>query len=300
MKQSLSSKGITWTDFQAPSNDELAEFVRATGVLPIDAEFIVQDHQRPEVTARDAYILVLVHVPGFDTKSRVTSGVALYVLVTQTQMFTLHYNPIITLQRVMKDFEEQPEKQEEYFSDTPISLALYAISKLNNSAFRKVQKLVKHTEIAEDAVFHGNERKMVEEIAVLSRDVLDFRRIGRSQVGLFNEVPEGVFDHEATTQWRRLGSQTSQLWEMLESVHESIQELRNANDSMLQHKENELLRMLTLYSIITIPLWVFVGPYNPRGVGATIVDYIVFWSVIIGLVLVLIYIFMRAKKRKVF
>ncbi len=299
MRLEQSSKDITWINIEEPSNEELAAFVREVDLAPVDAEFLVRDHQRPEIATRPNYRLFLLQVPVYDKTLRVTSGVPLYLLVHPERIYTLHYQPIVSLKKIILDFTDHPEKQEEYFSNSPLSLALYVISVLNEASFNKVRRLTKHIEIGEDAVFHGNERKMVEEIAVLTRDVLDFRKVIRPQVALFQTVPEDVAgDEDMKTQWQRVASQYDQLWEILASLNESTRVLQNTNNSLLQYKENELLRMLTIYSIIAIPVWIFVTPYTPGDGVASATDQIVFWTVLGVLIIVLLFIFLKAKRRK--
>lgn len=286
---------LQWVDTHEASNEELAAFARDANLLPADTEFLLEGLQRPEIAFRSEYTLMLIHVPVFNKRTRVTSGAALAFIATDTHLYTLHEEPIVTLERIRKDMEENPEKHEEAVGNTPLSLALYIMNQLTHSSFRKLTRLAKHIDIAEDAVFFGNERKMVEEIAVLGRDVLDFRRIVRPHIHLFDELPAEI-DENTAAAWKRLGSQMRQMWELLESLNDSAKELRTTNDALLQHKENELLRMLSLYSIIVIPIWVFVTPYDPRG---SFGDAVIFWTVLGALALALLFIYIRAKRRKV-
>jgi magnesium transporter len=303
MQMELASKNITWVNLEAPTNEELAAFVRESNLERADAEFIVQDHHRPEIAMRDGYILLLVQIPTFDKQARVTMGVPLYFLISATRLWTLHYEYLPSLREIWQDFEEKPAKQEEYFSDTPLSLALTIISHLNQAAFHKLEKLHKHIEIVADAVFHGNERKMVEEIAILNRDVMDFRAIMRPQRGLFSmAATQGLFDTETREQWVRLNGQMQKLWDFLESITENMQELSKTNTSLLQHKENELLRLLTFYSIITIPVWAFLSPFTPSFNGSShtpLFSEIIYWSTIGVLSIVLIVIFLRFRGKSV-
>lgn len=289
---------LEWVDTDEPTNKQLAEFAREAQLLAADTEFLLDHHQQPEIAVRSNYTLMLVHVPVFDKQTRVTSSATLAFVTTQDRVYTLHFEPIVTLEQIRQDMHDHPQKHESFVGDTSLRLALYIINQLYKSSFRKLMRLAKHIDIAEDAVFFGNERKMVEEIAVLGRDVLDFRRIVRPHLHLFDSPPPQL-DDTAATAWRRIDSQTQQMWELLESLHDSAKELRNTNDSLLQHKENELLRLLSLYSIITIPVWVFVGPYNPRSANATVLDEMIYWLVLGVLALLLLAIFIRARQRKV-
>ncbi|MEX0650242.1 MAG: CorA family divalent cation transporter [Candidatus Andersenbacteria bacterium] len=295
MEQRVEIKGIQWQNLEKPDNGELAAFIRATELLPIDAEFIMHDHQRPEVAIRSDYILTLVHIPVFDKKLRVTSGAPLYFVVKENTIYTLQYQHIVTLQKIIQEFEKNADIHRELFSDSALSLALYLISLLNSSSFRKVTRLAKHIEIAEDAVFHGNERKMVEEVGILTRDVLDFRRIIRPQITLFSLASLDDFPDDIRAQWARISGQLNQMWELLQALHDSTKELRNTNDSMLQYKENELLRLLSFYSIIAIPILMLANPYSSGDPEARSV----FWGALGILLLLLGLIFLRAKRRRV-
>ena len=292
--------GLTWTNFSEPKPEELAELVRATDVSVLDAEFIAQGNHRPEITVRGNYLIILVRVPVFNKHTRVTSAAPLYFIIRDNQLWTVHDIPIVVLEKLIQSYQETPDFMEEYFSDGSLSLALHIINHLYSTAFRKLERLSKHITIAEDAVFHGNERKMVEEISILIRDVIDFRKIIRPQTSLFKKPPSHKFvTTELNSQWRRLHGQTYKLWDFLESLLENTTQLNDTNVNLLQHKENELLRLLTYYSIIAIPISILATSFSPRGPDSLPLDKIIFWGMLGTLVLVLLLILFQFKKRRV-
>lgn len=302
MKQALTSKGITWTDLEHPEPEELAAFVREVNLSAADAEFITQEHQRPEISAPPHYLLILCYVPVFDKTSRVTSGAPLYLVITAAGVWTLCYEPIPVLQKLIEEFTTAPVKQEEYFGDFPLSLALYILGRLTAASFRKLNRLAKHIDIAEDAAFNGNERQMVEEIALLARDVMDFRKIIRPQRSLFRELLAHPFMSEtAAVAWRRLANQTEKLWDILENLQENVMELGKTNNAVLQYKQNELLRLLTFYSIISIPALVLISPFNLNISHVRLNEFyfILYWVILAGLVSTLLLIFLRSKAKRV-
>lgn len=300
MKHQLSSKGLTWVNVQSPGPEELAEFMRETELTPADAEFVAKRHHRPEITVRRNYLLFLIQVPVFDRQARITHGVPVFFVVKQQQLFTLHYEPVVILDKIRQSFESSPAKQEEYFGNETLSLGLHIMTLLNEAAFRKLERLAKHIDIAEDAVFQGNERKMVEEISVLTRDVMDFRKVIRPHTSLFATVPQHALITPAVViTWRRAQGKLLRMWETLESMFESVRELSNTNYTLIQHKQNELLRLLTIYSIVVIPMLVLVDPFfNPRAVDSTMVDNVVFWVVIGLLVVTLLSILLKASRKR--
>jgi len=95
-----------------------------------------------------------------------------------------------------------------------------------------------------------------------------------------------------------VNGQTKKLWDILEGLLESTTQLGKTNRDLLQHKENELLRLLTYYSIISIPLLLLMEPFYAY-VGRNVVTTAIYVAGLGALTLLLLYIFIRAKRRRV-
>lgn len=300
MQVELSAKNVTWRNVADPSPEELAALVRESNLAPIDAEFIAQNYHHPEITVRPEYLLLLIHVPVFNKQLRVTTAASLSIVATGQQLWTLHYEPIVVLEKLLQDFTDNPDKQSDFFDEGGVGLALHVIAAMYSSAFTKLERLYKHINIAEDAVFSGNERKMVEEISILSRDVMDFRKIIRPQQRLFSHVPtHALLSPTALTLWQRISGQVNKLWDMLESLSESISEVAKTNKSLLQYKQSQLLQMLTYYSILSIPAFILVTPFNPLTPQATSFYHLIYWGTLLLLIAILGFIFLRFRGKRV-
>lgn len=301
MKGDLSSDGgLVWTHLSDASPEELAEFVRDSGLEVTDAEFVVHNHHRPEVAVRAEYVIILIHVPTFNKQTRVTRGVPLYLVIRENHLWTIHQEPIVVLDGVWADFSTNQEKRSEYFSDGSASVALHIVSELYSTAFNKLARLSNHIDIAEDAVFQGNERKMVEEISLLMRDVMDFRKIVRLQTNLFATLPNHpLLTATCIPLWSRVHGQTKKLWDVLEGLYESTTQLGLTNRDLLQHKENALLRLLTVYSIFSIPALILISPYNRPSPYDNVWDAALYLGIFGAFVVGLFVILYRARRRRI-
>lgn len=301
MKGDLSdAAGLVWTLLSEPTPTELAEFVRESRLEASDGEFVVQNHHRPEVAVREGYLIILIHVPTFNKQTRITRGVPFYLIIREGRLWTVHHEPIVVLDGVWADFSTNAEKRNEYFADGATGLALHLVSELYASAFNKLQRLAKHIDIAEDAVFQGNERKMVEEVSLLMRDVMDFRKIIRLQTNLFIMPPHHpLISASVAPVWARVHGQTKKLWDVLEGLFESTTQLGKTNGDLLQHKENELLRLLTVYSIFSIPALILISPYNRPSPFENMWDTILYLGIFGAFVVVLFVILIWARRKRV-
>ena len=237
--------------------------------------------------SRAAYELVRVEVPVFDRKLRASFGVGLDCIVLLDQLITLQARPIPVLEKLINGLERTPEQYATEELKTPTDLLKYLLRQVHQGTLRKLDRLHKYIDIAEDAVFQGNERKMVEEISLLMRDISDLRKIMRPQRRLFHG-----------TTWQELTQDVGKVWDGLEALQESILQLAKTNSTLLQYKENELLRLLTIYSIVAIPLWILITPFTPRVGQASLLAFVVYWSVLLFLLLSLFVIFARLRGKR--
>lgn len=301
MQTTLTAKNnVAWTHLKHPTAEELAALVRAAGLTPVDAEFVAQNYHRPDITVHPTYLLVLVHVPTFNKQTRVTTSGSLFLIVKDSHVWSVVYEPIAALDQLWDDFTNNSEKQNEYFSAGPAGLALHIVNVMYGSCFHKLERLNKHINIAEDAVFQGNEKSMVVEISILVRDVMDFRKIIRPQQSLFAAPPQHPLLTEPDRElWLRLHNQVQKLWEVLESLSEATRQLSQTNNTLLQHKQNQLLRVLTYYSILSIPIYIILAPLDPFAAASSRSAVITYWGLLSALILALVIIFIRFRGKRV-
>lgn len=288
MRTELSIAGITWHRLVEPTGSELAAVARDVPLEAADVALLSESLTRAVLSGRSGYELLRIEIPVFDRKVRASFGVAFDCIVLPDQLITLQTRPIPVLEKVVDDLERAMKQDLGVTVTSPAELLKYLLRHIHHGTMRKLDRLYKYIDIAEDAVFQGNERKMVEEISLLVRDVGDLRKIIRPQRHLF----------QGTT-WQELDLDLKKVWDGLETLQESLTQLANTNTTLLQHKENELLRLLAMYSALVVPLWILITPFVPTRPDASGLDFAVYWGVLVLLGMVLIFIFARFRGKRI-
>lgn len=288
MRTELTIAGIAWQRLVEPTGSELAAVARDVPLEAADRALLGESLMRATLVSRPAYELLRVEVPVFDRKLRASSGVALDCIVLPDQLITLQARLIPVLEKLVDGLKRNPDQDLEVTLAGPADLLKYLLRQIHHGTLRKLDRLHKYIDIAEDAVFQGNERKMVEEISLLMRDVSDLRKIIRPQRRLFQG-----------TSWQELTQDLGKVWDGLETLQESVTQLANTNSTLLQHKENELLRLLAMYSALVVPLWILITPFVPTRPEASVLDITVYWGVLAFLGLALIFIFARFRGKRI-
>ena len=300
MRLSSSPKGINWIDLSEPTSTELAAVIRDAKLNESDARLCAEKNTRPGWFMNNHYIIFSIWVPIFFKKNRVTACASLLFIMTENSLITIHHQSIPLLKRLNEDISKNPDKFLPDANSHPINLFLKLISLINDGTYQKIERLSKYVSIVEAAVFQGNELKMVEEISFLTRDVMDLRKIFRPHRSLFNTLPSHyLFKADIYDQWLSIKHAIADLTDSLDILYESIQQLGQTNGTLLQHKENELLRIMAFYSSIAIPAWMFITAYNPSNEDAGLYTHILYWGMLGSLILILLFIFFRFRGKRV-
>lgn len=300
MRISSSPKGITWIDLNEPTPAELATIIRDVKLSEPDARLCVEKNTRPGWFMNNHYVLFSLSVPIFFKKNRVTASASILFIITEEYLITIHHQPIPLLKRLAEEVPKNPDKFLPGQHNHPVDLFLKLISLLNDGTYQKIERLSKYITIVEAAVFQGNERKMVEEISFLTRDVMDLRKIFRPHRHLFNTLPSHAFFRaDVYDAWLNIKHTMTDLTDALDVLYENIQQLSHTNATMLQHKENELLRIMAFYSSLAIPAWMLITAYNPSNDPNGVVTHIIYWTVLGALIAVLLFIFFRFRGKRV-
>ncbi|MDO8509653.1 MAG: CorA family divalent cation transporter, partial [bacterium] len=134
------------------------------------------------------------------------------------------------------------------------------------------------------------EQYMVEEILRLKTNIVTFRRtmMGHRTVLerliMYSGRDLDVASYQSHT--NSLREFTNEIWNMLESQKDSINALHEANESILSLRTNNIMKTLTVISVITFPLTLFATLFNISFAGNPFVHMPYGFWVIMSLMLV--------------
>ena len=122
----------------------------------------------------------------------------------------------------------------------------------------KVQKIDRKLTFIEESIFEGKERKMLKEISFVKADIINFWRIIRPQKGVFTSLRDlstDFFDGEHYVPYfSHLRNHWARIMSTLIIAKETINSLEQTNNALLTDKTNEIVKLLTIFSVIVFPL----------------------------------------------
>jgi magnesium transporter len=114
-------------------------------------------------------------------------------------------------------------------------------------------------------VFTADAREVIREIAVLRRDIIALRRIIRQQVPILQSLERmthPIIQEELEDYFGDILDHLNRARDMIDEDYEIIASLSETADTLVSHRINGVIRVLTVFSVIMLPLTLLSSIYG--------------------------------------
>ena len=257
MRKIIKGPKITWVDIQDPTQDDINYLRKNFKFHPLVLGELIPPGHRPKVEHYDNYLFMMFYYPVYSKEKKETRSRELDIIVTRDTVVTSHYRSILPLKALFDSCNLYEESRQNYMGENAGLLLFYILSGFWKTCLTKLVQIDKRLDIIEREIFRGKEKAMVTEISYVKMDILNFWRIIEPQGEILNSLAsEGTlfFGKEINPYFSDIQGTYGQTWNSLKTYKETILALENTNQSLLSTKTNEIIRILTVFSVIILPL----------------------------------------------
>lgn len=252
----VSGNNIDWHDLVDPSEEELSEMAQKYGLHRQLVNDCLQPDHLPKYEKMDNYSFVIFRIYGdngsmeADTVQQLTNKIAIFC----SPEF------IITIHRERNESLEQLKEsiQLENCNSTAelLNIIVYACLKTYREP---LQKLSKKVDQYEGVVFlRAKKIQSLKGLYYLKRKIDLIRRMLILSYEIIDEIdPDG-----GNVDTRETRDEYVKLQHMFDSLSDNIQQLLTVYFSASSQRTNEIMRVLTLFSVFFMPLTFIVGIYG--------------------------------------
>ena len=186
-------------------------------------------------------------------------------MIGKNVFITSHYKSVIPLKELFDRCNLYPDIREQYMQQNPVLLLYHLIENMLHHALPKLDNVSRKIENAEKEIFQGREKEMLKEISLIKRDILNMAKAIKPEQGVLqslNKIAPRFFGSEYAIYFRDLVSSYEYVRSILENHQDMIESLEETNNTLLSHKLNEIVRILTVISFITFPLSLIAGFFS--------------------------------------
>ena len=156
--------------------------------------------------------------------------------------------------------------------------------------FPMLRKIGNKLERLEEDIFEGRSEEVVRDISNAKQEIINFRKVIRPERPVLRDlekVKTRYLAEDMDVYFDDIVDASERIWDMLENYKEVVEALQDTNESVLSHRVNEVLRVLTAASVVILPLTLIASIWG-MNVGIPGEDTTTaFWTVIASMVALL-------------
>src|SRR4030066_1059757 len=277
---------LTWIYIETPTAQNVEYLARNFNFHPLNLDDVLSRVQRPKIDEYPDHLFIVLHFPVYSKENRVTTPSEVDIFIGESYIVTVHKTG--DLKPLAKFFNECHVDEgicNAYMNRSSGFLLYHILDRLVNYFFPILDKIVDNAEKLEDLIFARPVPETVNEIMMIRRDLISFRRVIHPQVSVVEMLEKEEYPFLKEDQdiyFGDIADHVRKIWDGLEDCKEVVDGLADTSNWLTSHRIQEVMRVLTIVMAIMTPPMLLASIYGmnvhlPGGhEGGSGKDYIAF------------------------
>jgi magnesium transporter len=263
----LTAGDLTWVNAVGPDLDTAQALAGRFGWHPLDVEDVVSKRQRPKVDdyEDDGYLFAVLHFPVYDKTIQRLNAAELDVFIGQDYLVTLPNRELLPVTRLFARCDADDAFREQLFAKGSGRLLYEVLDDLFDYCFPILDKIGHKLDRVEDEMFEGHAEDVVRDISNVKQEIISYRKVikpERSTLRVLERRVDRFLAEELELYFDDVNDAVERIWDQLDNYKEVVEALESTNESVISHRQNNVLRLLTIISVTMLPLTLLTGIFG--------------------------------------
>jgi magnesium transporter len=253
----LQSSGLTWIHLERPGQENASALAERFGWHPLDVEDVLSKRQRPKIDDYPDYLFVVLHFPFYDKAVQRLNAAELDVFLGNDYLVTLPNVELHPVSYLFRRCEADEEFREQLFSKGSGRLLYEVLDDCFDYCFPILDKIGHKLDSIEDDIDEGRFEEIVRDISKVKQEIISYRKIIKPQrptLRVLERHVERFLPEELELYFDDLVDASERIWDLLDNYKEVVEALEATNESAISHRQNDVLRLLTVFAAVLLPL----------------------------------------------
>ncbi len=140
-------------------------------------------------------------------------------------------------------------------------------------------------------MFEGQAEEVVRDISNVKQEIISYRKVikpERSTLRVLERRVDRFLPEELEDYFDDIVDGAERIWDQLDNYKEVVEGLESTNESVISHRQNDVLRLLTLISVTVLPLTLITGVFGMNVIFPGEGSETAFWVIVAALVATLV------------
>lgn len=261
----ITYKNVKWYDFVNPTQENIHFLAKKFHFHPLDLEDCLTENQRPKIDEYETYLFIVLHFPVFDPKTKRIRTAEVDIFIGPNFVVTLHDGTLPPID-ILKESCKKIQHRREHFSKGTGFFLYELISELFDYCFPILDSMGKLAAQMERDIFDTDlQHDLLKDLLLLKKNIITFRRIlspERPVISSLEHKNKKFLPEHLEVYFDDVVDKIEKLWSSLDSLKEVAESLQGANESLIGHRTGDTIKVLTVFSVIMLPLTLISGIYG--------------------------------------
>src|SRR5213593_4509043 len=282
----LSADGLTWIHIAPPVDPEAVNALRERfGWHPVDIEDVLSKRQRPKVDdyVDDGYLFGVLHFPAYDKNVQRLNAGELDFFLGPDYLVTISNVELLPVTRLFTRLQEDERLRDQLFGKGSGRLLYEVLDDLFDYCFPILDKIAYKLDSIEDDIEDRRSEEIVTDISKVKQEIISYRKIIKPQrpaLRLLERHIERFLPENLELYFDDLVDASERIWDLLDNYKEVVEALEDTNESVISHRQNDVLRILTVFSVVLLPLTLISGIFGMNVLFPGEHTHAAFWAIV--------------------
>src|SRR6266571_1933562 len=261
----LRANGLTWVSLDAPETEEATALAERFGWHPLDLEDVLSKRQRPKIDEYPEYLFIVLHFPVYDKAIQRLNAAELDLFLGPDYLVTLPNVELLPITRLFMRSADDEALRASLFGKGSGYLLYHVLDDLFDYCFPILDKIGHKLDSIEDEMFEGRSEEVVRDISNVKQEIISYRKIikpERATLRVLERHTQRFLPEELELYFDDIVDAAERIWDMLDNYKEVVEGLESTNESVISHRQNDILRILTVFSVVLLPLTLITGIFG--------------------------------------
>ncbi|MDA0207812.1 MAG: magnesium transporter CorA family protein [bacterium] len=289
-------KTYTWHHFSGLEEKDFQIMEHAFKFHPLDYDDVRDATQLPKLDVYKHYLFLVIALPVFHQEILQITKVNLSIFVGPDYIVTASEGQIDAVNRYFVRLARSTRMKRELTKYGPGFLLYKLLDYVFRDAKVILQEVVREVNDVEEAVYDDHTRVATKRLGMVRRNVLYLRHVIDPQRIIMQQLQHVKRTFLPTTlanYFDDIGDTLDGIWVVTDNLKNIVDGLFDVNEAFLSHRTNEIIRLLTIISVVLMPATLLTGYYGmnvdhlPFGNNPLLVTAVILLSIILFLLVII-------------
>ena len=296
------TKKLSWLNIIKPTRKEIDYLQKNYNFHHLDLEDCLVKVQRPQISEYHNYIFFILTFPFYNRQTRAIESSEVDFFVGSNYLITINDGLNTTVNEFFKELKENDKNKLSHMSSHQVNLLYEVLHRLQVHTLPILDHISEDIENVEKRIFKGEEKKVVREILHIKRNIVNLRKIMQAHKNIIKKLMamrnKFFIPDQVNIYFTNILDRTKDIWDVLETQKENINAFQETNESLISYKLNDIMRILTVISVILIPANLIASIFGMNAHFMPFVNQPYDFHIILSIMLVMMLIFLLYFRKK--